>query len=135
MADRTFRVPVERITGEATQSPFASVGLRDNGDGTFTLKADPLPYAGDQTGGSVVIPNGSASAATALPAGTTRLSLFSDVACFVRFGTGAVAATTASIPLLPSVPYELAIRPGETFVSVWGLSAAGTLRWFRLDSI
>jgi hypothetical protein len=95
---------------------------------------NPLPFIGDQTGGTVAIPSGSASGATALPGSATRISMFADTPCTIRLGNGSVAATASSFPLAANTPYEFQLRAGETYVSVWGLSGIGTLRWGRLDA-
>lgn len=93
-----------------------------------------LPFLGDNAAGNVAFSDGAASSATALPASTTRLHLWVTANCFMRLGTGAVAASTSSFPLLANTPYEFQVRAGETYASFWGNGAAGKAYWGRLDA-
>lgn len=93
-----------------------------------------LPLWRDQGGTPLTIPANSGATPVALPAGATRVHLFSDVPCYLRFGNSGATATTASGRIMGGVPYDLALRAGETYVSAYGMGTAGTLQLTPLDA-
>jgi hypothetical protein len=85
----------------------------------------PVPVVGFVgTTVSVLVPDGSASAATALPTGTIPgdiIRVAGTGPLFIEFGGGSVAATVDS-PILMSPEY-FKVAAGQTHFSVYGMEA------------
>lgn len=82
-------------------------------------------------GSATVTATSAALAATALPSGGPNLRISREtgsVLCYIKFGTGSVAATTDGMELVSGVVEELELPSTTTYTHFSVITASGTCK-------